>query len=182
MSAIDDYYKQLQALNEQRRMTGNATLNRGMDAALAEGYMDAQYNQQNKQQALNLQRRSQQQQAYNQNAIREQAKESQKLGLVTGAVGGVTQLGTQLYGLNKMFPGKQALDVKPMSQSWNSELVNATSTGLTGPTEYADFLTDASPLKYGSPEYLAEAAKWDIEPIADTKFLDDVFSWFGGLF
>jgi len=100
-TAIDNYYKQLQTLNEQRRMTGNATLNRGMDASLAEGYMDAQYNQQNKQQAINLQRQGQQQAAYQFEKNRDDQKSAQTTNLIGSAVGGVAKLGMEAYQISK---------------------------------------------------------------------------------
>lgn len=130
MSAIDDYYKQLQTLNEQRRMTGNVTQNRGMDASLAEGYMDAQYNQQNKQQAINLQRQNQAwTQAYHDKALNQQSYQF-TTGLAGKAVGGLTNIATTGK-LSGLFGGKSATPaIADISTDWGGTPQNMDYTSM----------------------------------------------------
>lgn len=56
---LNDYYKKLQTLNQQRSMTGNQSYNQGIDASLSEGYFDAQQKNRQSQEALDLQKQTQ---------------------------------------------------------------------------------------------------------------------------
>ena len=108
---LGDYYKKIQTMNVQRGMTGNAAYNKDMDAQLAEGYFDSveknkfqQQQLENQKTGLAIQQQGVTQQgAYQagsldiQREAQKQAKDTQTLGLVTGAVGTVANLaGTKM--------------------------------------------------------------------------------------
>ena len=94
---LGDYYKQLETLNQQRGMTGNQALNRGVDASLAEGYLDTQNTNRQKEEQLNLQKGDQ---ALRQDAA-DTAKSGQTNALIGQAVGGAANLGMQAYQISK---------------------------------------------------------------------------------
>ena len=129
-SNMDEYYKQLQTLNQQRGMTGNQALGRGMDASLAEGYMDAEMKNKQAQQQLGLQKKQlslqQQGQAFNQNYNMQQMenqKQGQTNALIGSAIGGIANLGMQAYGMNKQSDminqiyGQKQPQVPPIDQA-----------------------------------------------------------------
>jgi len=166
MSAIDDYYKQLQTLNEQRRMTGNAKLNRGMDASLAEGYMDAQYKQQNQQQALNLRRQEQAwTQAYHEKALDQQSDQF-KTGLVGKAVGGLTNLATTGK-LSGLFGEKAATTVPAISDFATDWGAAPQGVDYTNMAEAGDWLSEVN---QGTAESLSDF-NWG----ESLSFLDGLF-------
>jgi hypothetical protein len=94
MAALDDYYKQFLTLNQQRGMTGNQDLNRGMDASLAEGYLDASMKNNQRQQAIDLQKQNQNwSQAFNEKAMKQQSDQF-TTNLAGGAASGIVNMAT----------------------------------------------------------------------------------------
>jgi len=181
-SLLDQYYEQIQGLNRQRQMTGNQAFNRGAMGEITQGYLDTQYNKEDQRRRTAM---AEEAQAFNQaNTLqnREDAKSAQTTSLISSAVGGAAQLGTQLYGVNRLTGGQRTPAVNRVN---TTSLTNAVSPAVLGTGDYADFLYDPAPLTYGSAEYATEAARWGVEEsgsLADTSFLDDVFSWFGSWF
>jgi hypothetical protein len=114
---LSAYYKNIQSLNQQRGITGNAAYNKDMDSQLAAGYFDSVEKNKYQNQQLELQKGSlaiqqgslalqQSGQAFNQDYSNrslaqsaayqretlDQAKDAKNLGLITGAAGAVANM------------------------------------------------------------------------------------------
>ena len=141
---LNDYYKKLQTLNQQRSMTGNQSFNQGIDASLAEGYFDAQQKNRQAQESLDLQKTTQTgyldianktlanqtqnqewQQAYSEEALKAQSS-SQTTNLIGQAIGGAASLATNLYGINKRWGDKTTV---PESQAITGDMSGSGQQG-----------------------------------------------------
>jgi hypothetical protein len=188
-SLLDQYYEQIQGINRQRQMTGNEKYKQGALGELTQGYLEAQFNKQDANKRLALQ---EQQQAWAQNMQQQQldnAKSQQTLGLIGSAAGGAAQLYQMNKYLNKIPDSGQAvgqaLGSVPSSMSWGNGTGQALQYGSPAylALESGQALYDSAPLVYGSPEYLAEAAKWGVEPVGEAGgLLSGLGDTLGGVF
>ena len=195
---LNDYYKKLQTINQQRSMTGNQSFNQGIDASLAEGYFDAQQKNRQAQEQLDLQKNTQTgyldlakqnqswQQAYSDKALSQQSS-SQTTNLIGQAIGGAASLATNLYGINKRWGDKTTA---PESQAITGDISgfgqpDSPITNFSGDTP--QFQVDQS--LTGSPS-VDISTNTDITPldsfslftnpetnISSTSIYNDMFSW-----
>ena len=107
--------------------------------------------------------------------------------MISSAVGGAAQLGTQLYGVNRLTGGQRTQAVNKAANVAGI-VATASNTALTAMPAITEGLTNV-----GNGLGTYTIASEGLEPImnvavdmptavADTSFLDDVFSWFGSWF
>ena len=170
---LNDYYKKLQTLNQQRSMTGNQSYNQGIDASLAEGYFNTQEKNKQAEQQYDLQKQQlalqQQGQAWNQDFATKQLanqQSSQTTNLFGQAIGAGANLMMMNKYINNMGSGSgmnatqaynqggygQGTPWKPMADTEKSQYVNPVSTNAPNALDTANDFNSSGNLINASPD------------------------------